>query len=219
MSRILGSSSTIKMRLRVPMCPSPGGLRRRVEDSGRRWREYVPDAATTLHRHPNRCAESAAGGRAGTLRIRPRVRRRSPTDASPTSSSRPLVRPCGWPQVIAAWWSRREQMRQRACRNGKSRSDVILRDVGPAALVSRWPRRGCSRSRNTQSGGRSMQNGKRAIWLLLVVVLTACSITQNVKPVTPAALGTREMGGGRVDKKFIKADEKVRELVNQLFPS
>ena len=64
-----------------------------------------------------------------------------------------------------------------------------------------------------------MQNGKRAIWLLLVVVLTACSITQNVKPVTPAALGTREMGGGRVDKKFIKADEKVRELVNQLFPS
>ena len=145
-----------------------------------------------------------------------------------------------------------------------------------------------------------MQNGKRAIWLLLVVVvLAACSITQNVKPVTPAALGTREicvrenksvresfleaykqaleskglsvrvldpgagisacpllttysanwrwdlamymayaemtvyrdgnevgkatydalMGGGRVDKKFIKADEKVRELVNQLFPS
>jgi len=147
---------------------------------------------------------------------------------------------------------------------------------------------------------RSMQNGKRAIWLLLlVVVLAACSITQNVKPVTPAALGTREicvrenksvresfleaykqaleskglsvrvldpgagitacpllttysanwrwdlamymayaemtvyrdgnevgkgtydalMGGGRVDKKFIKADEEVRELVNQLFPS
>jgi hypothetical protein len=26
------------------------------------------------------------------------------------------------------------------------------------------------------------------------------------------------MGGGRIDKKFIKADEKVRELVDQLFP-
>jgi len=117
-----------------------------------------------------------------------------------------------------------------------------------------------------------MQNGKRAIWLLLVVVLAACSITQNVKPVTPAeskGLSVRVldpgagisacpllttysanwrwdlamymayaemtvyrdgnevgkatydalMGGGRVDKKFIKADEKVRELVNQLFPS
>ena len=135
--------------------------------------------------------------------------------------------------------------------------------------------------------------------LLVGLALVACSIKQNVRPVTPADLATREicirenktvregfleayrqaleskgfsvrmldpdagiracpllttytanwrwdlamymayaemtvyrdgnevgkatydalMGGGRVDKKFIKADEKVRELVNQLFPS
>jgi hypothetical protein len=142
-----------------------------------------------------------------------------------------------------------------------------------------------------------MDNYKRAIWLLLAVLLAACSIKQNVKPVTPADVATKQicirenkavregfleaykqaleskgfsvrvldpdagitacpllttysanwrwdlamymayaemtvyrdgnevgkavydslLGGGRLDK-FIKADEKVRELVNQLFP-
>src|SRR6267378_3722234 len=144
---------------------------------------------------------------------------------------------------------------------------------------------------------RPMDNGKSAVWLLLALLLAACSIKQDVKPVTLASLSTREicirenkavregfletyrqaleskgftvrvldpdagigacpllttytanwrwdlalymayaemtvfrggteigkatydalMGGGRMDK-FIKADEKVRELVNQLFP-
>ena len=142
-----------------------------------------------------------------------------------------------------------------------------------------------------------MDNCKRASWLLLAVLLAACSIKQNVKPVTPADVATKQicirenksvregfleayrqvleskgftvrllepdagitacpllttysanwrwdlamymayaemtvyrdgneigkavydslLGGGRLDK-FIKADDKVRELVNQLFP-
>jgi hypothetical protein len=53
--------------------------------------------------------------------------------------------------------------------------------------------------------------------LVMYMAFAEMTIYQDGRPVGKALYDSL-MGGGRIDKKFINAEEKIRELVNQLFP-
>src|SRR2546422_10457510 len=83
MSRILGSSSTIKMRLRVPMCPSPGG------GSDEELRALIAVGANTFPTQP----PLFIGIRIGALRALPAEEQERCASHRDRGAERPPARP------------------------------------------------------------------------------------------------------------------------------